>query len=99
MIREIYHEYLAVETLGSRLVFEISTLQLPKLAEQALRGIGIHSANAGVCFLSRSQWRALFEEAGFIVSAVQDNPWSPQPLRRHGLKASGGPHHSLRRRP
>src|SRR5262249_5673698 len=72
MIREIYHEYLGVETLGSRFVFELSTLQLPKFAEHLLKRLGIQSANAGVCFLSRAQWHKLFEQAGFSITAIQD---------------------------
>jgi len=95
MIREIYHEYLGVETLGSRLVFELSTLQLPKLAEQLLKRLGIQSSNAGVCFLSRAQWHKLFEEAGFSVTATQDKPWSMQSYRRYGFKASGDLHYIL----
>ncbi len=89
MVREIYHEYRAIETLGSRIVFELSTLQLPQFTERALKWIGIQSANAGVCFLTRRQWRAVFDEAGFTVRAFQDKPWQPPPHRRYGFKASG----------
>jgi len=98
MIREIYHEYLGVETLGTRLIFGASTLHLPKFAETTLKRIGIQTANAGVCFLSRKQWLALFEETGFNVIAMQDRPWPSQPYRRYGFKASGDLHYVLTRR-
>ena len=97
IIREIYHEYFVAETLGSRIVFQLSTLPLPGPAEHALRAIGIHTANAGVCFLSRAQWRALFEQTGFKLLAVQDKPWNSQPYRRYGFKASGDLHYVLSR--
>lgn len=98
MIREIYHEYQAIETLGTRLIFGVSTLPLPRLAERAVKRIGIQTANAGVCFLSRNQWRSLFEETGFNVTAMQDRPWPSQPYRRYGFKASGDLHYVLTRR-
>lgn len=98
MVREIYHEYLAVETFGSRVVFELSTLHLPPLAERVLKRVGIQSANAGVCFLTRRQWQELFEEVGFAVAALEDKPWTSLPHRFFGFKASGDLYYVLNSR-
>jgi SAM-dependent methyltransferase len=88
-VREIYHEYLVSETFGSRFLFFVSTLSLPKWMENILKSMGIQTANAGVCFLTRDQWFQLFQENGLSVLSIRNEPWSTQPYRRYGFKASG----------
>jgi SAM-dependent methyltransferase len=88
-IREIYHEYVGYETLGTRLIFFLSTLSVPPFVERWLKFAGLQTANAGVCFLTRKQWEEMFEAAGLSILSVQDNPWPGQPYRRFGFKASG----------
>ena len=97
MIREIYHEYRVVATLGARMLFELSTLKVPKVAEYAFKKIGIQTANAGVCFLTRGQWLALFAAAGFSLLDIEDNPWPGQPYKSYGFRVSGDVHYVLGR--
>jgi ubiquinone/menaquinone biosynthesis C-methylase UbiE len=97
MIREIYHEYVGIENFGTRLIFGLSTLHLPHFAEQMVKSIGIQTANAGVCFLTRKQWSQLFNRAGFSVTTMEDRVWPSQPYKRYGFKASGDLHYVLSR--
>jgi SAM-dependent methyltransferase len=97
LIREIYHEYLAIHDFGSRAIFAISTLQVPPLLESWIKRAGIHTANAGVCFLTREQWARVFERAGFYPIAIEDYRWPGQPYRKFGFTASGDLHYILRR--
>jgi len=88
-VREIYHEFFGCETLGTRIIFFLSTLSLPKFLERLLKFAGIKTANAGVCFLSRKQWGEIFHDAGLSMLSVEENAWSSQPYRRFGFKVSG----------
>jgi SAM-dependent methyltransferase len=88
-IREIYHEYVGCETFGTRMIFFLSTLPVPGFVERWLKHAGIQTANAGVCFLTRKQWQATFENAGLSILSIEDNPWPGQPYRRFGFKTSG----------
>ena len=54
-VREIYHEYFGYETLGTRIIFFLSTLSVPGIVERLLKSVGLQTANAGVCFLTRRQ--------------------------------------------
>jgi SAM-dependent methyltransferase len=94
-VREIYHEYAVSETFGSRFIFFVSTLSLPRWMERALKRMGIQTANAGVCFLTRDQWFQLFQEVGLSVLSIKNEAWSTQPYRRFGFKASGDIHYIL----
>jgi SAM-dependent methyltransferase len=94
-IREIYHEYFGCETLGSRIIFFLSTLSLPGFVERIFKFAGIQTANAGVCFLTRKQWYRMFQEAGLSIVSIEEKAWSTQPYRRFGFKASGDIHYIL----
>jgi SAM-dependent methyltransferase len=88
-VREIYHEYFGYETLGTRIIFFLSTLSVPGIVERLLKSVGLQTANAGVCFLTRRQWQQMFENAGLSIVSAEDNPWPGQPYRRFGFKTSG----------
>jgi SAM-dependent methyltransferase len=88
-VREIYHEYLAFESFGSRVIFFLSTLSLPRFLERIFKFAGIQTANAGVCFLTRKQWCRMFQDAGLSILSIEEKSWSTQPYRRFGFKASG----------
>jgi SAM-dependent methyltransferase len=94
-VREIYHEFVGYESLGTRLIFFLSTLPVPKFAERFLKFVGIQTANAGVCFLTRQQWREQFHNAGLSIRSVEDCPWPGQPYRWFGFKASGDVYYIL----
>lgn len=96
VIREIYHEYRVVPELGSRLIFELTTLKVPAMLERGMRAAGLQTANVGVCFLTRVQWQKTFREAGFDVIAVEDRVWPGQPYRRFGFTQSGDLHFVLK---
>ena len=88
-IREIFHEYLGCESLGSRFLFFLSTLALPKFVERIFKFAGIKTANAGVCFLTRKQWYRMFQDAGLSILSIEEKAWTTQPYRWLGFKASG----------
>ena len=94
-IREIYHEFRGFESLGARLIFFLSTLPVPRFIERLLKFAGIQTANAGVCFLTRQQWREMFHNAGLSILSIEDNPWPGQPYRRFGFKESGDVYYVL----
>jgi SAM-dependent methyltransferase len=94
-VREIYHEYLGSESLGVRIIFFLSTLSVPKFVERFLRFAGIHTANAGVCFLTRKQWQEMFQNAGLSILSVEEKSWPGQPYRKFGFKASGDVYYIL----
>jgi SAM-dependent methyltransferase len=94
-IREIYHEYLGCESLGTRIIFFLSTLSVPRFVERILRFAGIHTANAGVCFLTRKQWQEMFQSAGLSILSIEEKAWPGQPYRRFGFKASGDVYYIL----
>jgi SAM-dependent methyltransferase len=95
VVREIYHEYQLLENLGSRMLFEVSTLRLPSMAASLLSKAGVKTANAGVCFLTRRQWASAFEQCGFEIAGFQDRVWPGQPYRKAGFRQSGDVHYVL----
>jgi hypothetical protein len=97
LIREIYHEYFAVPSFGSRTIYEASTLSVPAPIAKLLRRAGIQTANVGVCFLTRSQWQQAFADAGFAILAHEEKPWPGQPYRKYGFRQSGDLHFLLTR--
>ena len=96
VIREIYHEYRMIPALGSRIIYNLTTLQAPKPVAKAMRAAGLQTANVGVCFQTRSQWHELFANAGFTVDAMEDCRWPGQPYRRLGFSQSGDLHFVLK---
>lgn len=90
--REIYHEFVFSEALGSRVVYSLSTAPLPQFAGSLLRKLGLNTVNAGVCFLTRDQWATVVRESGYRVLAMEDRPWNAAPYLRFGFKASGDIH-------
>jgi hypothetical protein len=64
-VREIYHECVMSETFGSRAMHFVSTKRLPGPVAATLKAMGLNTANAGVCFLTRKQWGTRFAEAGY----------------------------------
>jgi hypothetical protein len=89
MIREIYHESFAAADLGARLLFELSTATVPPLAGRLLEKAGMHTANAGVCFLTRSHWRDVLWGAGYAVQGSKVQPWRSLELKACGFRNSG----------
>ena len=97
LIREIYHEFLGVESFGSRAIFKLTTLPVPPLLERVFRAAGLQTANVGVCFQTRSQWQELFKRSGYKVVATEDRVWPGQPYRRFGFSQSGDLHFVISR--
>jgi SAM-dependent methyltransferase len=97
LIREIYHEYRGVRPLGSFLIFSLSSLHVPGFVEKSMKCAGIQTANAGVCFLTREQWRRVFASAGYRISTAENHAWPGQPYRKFGFAESGDVHYLLRR--
>jgi SAM-dependent methyltransferase len=88
-IREIYHESPGLDNLGARLLFALSMTRVPPLLVEFLEKIGMHTANAGVCFLTRSQWNRVVSEAGYTVRALSVKPWRSMKLKACGFWNSG----------
>lgn len=80
IVREIYHESFLRDSLGARLVYELSTFQLPGVLAGLLKRLGLTTANAGVCFLTRRQWDDVFQRTHYTAHSVSDKPWI-----NHGL--------------
>jgi SAM-dependent methyltransferase len=95
IVREIYHEFVLRENLGTRLMYELSTLQLPEMVAKLLKRLGLTTANAGVCFLTRKQWRKIFRETGFTPLLLIDKPWASHHLRLMGFRHSGDLYYTL----
>jgi SAM-dependent methyltransferase len=88
-VREIYHEYVMRETFGSRAMYFVSTKRLPGPVAAAIKAMGLNTANAGVCFLTRKQWRTRFAEAGYRPLAEKEIRWSHIPFQLMGFRNSG----------
>lgn len=97
VIREIYHEFRAIPTFGSRAIYEMTTTTVPSPIARVMRSLGLQTANVGVCFLTRAQWLQVFAETGFTVAAMEDHAWPGQPYRRFGFQQSGDLHFVLTR--
>ncbi len=97
LVREIYHEFTGLPTFGSRAIFALSTLPVPRPLEQLLQKAGLQTANVGVCFQTRSQWQSLFAASDFKVVAMEDRVWPGQPYRRFGFAQSGDLHYVISR--
>ena len=97
LIREIYHEFRALPTFGSRAIFAVTTLSVPKLMQRMLQGAGLQTANVGVCFQTRAQWQNHFSASGYTMVAQEDRKWPGQPYRRFGFSQSGNLHYVISR--
>jgi len=95
IVREIYHEFVLRENLGTRLMYELSTLRLPGMVAKLLKRLGLTTANAGVCFLTRKQWRAVFRQTGYTPLLLIDKPWASHYLRIMGFRHSGDLYYTL----
>jgi SAM-dependent methyltransferase len=89
LVRELFHESIVRADLASRLFYRISTLQLPPAAARLIRRIGLHSQGAGVCFLTREEWRHAAARSGYQIEATRELPWDDYIGRRLGLLRSG----------
>lgn len=98
IVHEIYHEYLLRDNLGSRLVYELSTLKLPQVLASFLRYMGMETANAGVCFLTRRQWGELFEKTQFEVLQAREKHWEKYNFEKVGFCNNGDLYYTLRSR-
>ncbi|MGC1484826.1 MAG: methyltransferase domain-containing protein [Candidatus Acidiferrum sp.] len=98
IVHEIYHEYLLRDNLGSRLVYEISTLHLPPVLANLLRYMGMEAANAGVCFLTRRQWGELFKRTHFEILQVREKHWDKHNFEKMGFRYNGDLYYTLRPR-
>lgn len=99
IVHEIYHEFVLRDHLGSRVVFELSTLKLPVLAANLLKRIGMNTANAGVCFLTRRQWNEMFEGTHYEVLDAVEKPWVDHAFERLGFNRNGDLYFTLRSMP
>jgi SAM-dependent methyltransferase len=95
IVREIYHEFVLRENLGTRLMYELSTLKLPGILAKLLKRLGLTTANAGVCFLTRKQWREVFRQTGYTPLLLIDKPWGSRYLRLMGFRHSGDLYYTL----
>jgi SAM-dependent methyltransferase len=90
IVREIYHESILKEDLGTRLLYEISTARLPEFLASLLKLLGFKTANAGICYLTRKQWSNVIGREGYKVISVTDKPWTAAlHLRTVGFQRSG----------
>lgn len=89
IVREIYHEFVLRDNLGARWIYELTTLRLPAPVARLLKRLGLKTANAGVCFLTRKQWREVLRNAGYRVASITDKPWLWSYLRIMGFRRSG----------
>jgi hypothetical protein len=94
MIREIYHEFRPWRSLGCRMLYYLTCTQLPGPVARLIRWAGIKTANVGVCFLTRGQWRGVFSGIGLRIVAASELPWK-SPLRFLGI-SSGETYYYLR---
>lgn len=95
IVREIYHESMLWDNLGSRLVYELSTLRLPARMANLLKSLGLKTANVGVCFLTRKQWDQVLRQTGFKVLSLIQKPWTSHPLRLIGFRHNGDLYYTL----
>jgi ubiquinone/menaquinone biosynthesis C-methylase UbiE len=95
MVREIYHEFVLRENLGTHLIYGLSTLQLPGVVANLVKRLGLKTANAGVCFLTRKQWSTVFARAGYKILSFTDKPWSALYLRIMGFRRSGDLYYTI----
>jgi SAM-dependent methyltransferase len=90
IVREIYHESILKEDLGTRLLYEISTARLPKLLAGLLKMLGFKTANTGICYLTRKRWNNVIRREGYKILSVTDKPWvAALHLRAVGFQHSG----------
>jgi len=95
IVHEIYHESLFRDNLGARVVYKLSTLQLPNLVANLLKRVGLNTANAGVCFLTRRQWDEMFQRACFRAQSTTDKPWIDHRLESMGFPRNGDLYYML----
>jgi len=96
-VREIYHESFFATELHARLIYEISSRKLPNILAAMVRAIGIRTANAGVCFLSRRQWMERFSALNPSHIVTKECPWrNCRHYRILGFRANGDYHSYLR---
>jgi SAM-dependent methyltransferase len=89
-IREIYHESFLRDNLGARCLFVATTTPLPAVCVSVLKKAGVNTANAGVCFLTRSQWRSVIDRAGYSVRSLEAGAWPRSvKLMACGFRGSG----------
>jgi len=97
IVREIYHEYIIRDSLGSRFVYALSTAKLPVALSRLLRTLGLNTVNVGVCFLTRNQWHEVFKYCGYAVLSAEDKPWTESPFAVAGFRRSGDLYFTLSR--
>jgi SAM-dependent methyltransferase len=97
VVREIYHEFVLRDDFGPRLVYELSTLQMPAVVATLLKRLGLITANAGVCFLTRRQWEKMFKRTRYEVLQVTQKPWIKHPFEKIGFRFNGDLYYTVRR--
>ena len=95
LVREIYHESLVRRNLGSYLIYRASTVHLPEAVARIVRYLGLKTANAGVCFLTRQQWNEIFARSGFKQVSVRDRHWVDRRLQMMGFRENGDLYYTL----
>jgi SAM-dependent methyltransferase len=89
-IREIYHESYVIDNLGARFLFALSTAKLPSVCASALAAAGLNTVGSGVCFLTKSQWANIIDDAGYCARVLTVKPWgSSLKMKACGFRGSG----------
>jgi len=89
IVSEIYHESILRDEMVSRLLFFVSTLNLPNFLRSPLRTL-VRTQGVGVCFLTRRQWAWVIAQSGYRIEGSKDLRWNiPFLGRLFGFKASG----------
>jgi SAM-dependent methyltransferase len=95
IVREIYHESWLRDNFGARLIYELSTLRLPRGFVNLFKHLGLSTANAGVCFLTRRQWDVVFRRTNYKTLAITDKPWIKHRLKKMGFPNNGDLYYAL----
>lgn len=96
LIREIYHEYILKDNLGSYLLYTVTTRRMPAMVTTALKRLGVNTANVGVCFLTRRQWSKALARAGYTLLESRESRWHSSRYRYAGFLNSGDLFYVLR---
>ncbi len=97
IVREIYHEFVLQDDFGARLVYELSTLRMPAIVADLLKRLGMITANAGVCFLTRRQWEEMFKRTSYEILQVTQKPWKKHPFEKMGFRSNGDLYYTVMR--
>jgi len=88
-VQEYYVESIVRDDLASRLLYRVSTMNLPDPLASWAR-VFIKSQGTGICFLTRRQWNRVTEQVGYRIVARENDEWRIRRSRRlAGFKHNG----------